>query len=126
VNFEVLEDKKEMTHMNLLGVTVKISTGKLETEISRNEIIKETDKSYKMKNINDLLFGCLTFVSKDMIEKIQKGHYGDHINGFERTIWVVDDGNVTERSLIEKLKNEIRKELDNRKIDIDKMISKIG
>jgi len=112
--------------MNLLGVTVNISAEKLRVEISRNEIIKETDKSFKMKNTNDLLFRCLTLIPKDIIGKIQKGHYGDHVNSFERTVWVIENDNVTEQSLIERLKGEIRKELDIRKNHLDKMISNIN
>lgn len=112
--------------MNLLGVSIKVRVDKVEIEVSRNEIIKITEKQYKMKSGYDLIFNCLSNVPKDAIGKIQAGSFGgDYVDSFERKMWVLDDG-ITEQSIIETLKSEVRKELERRNIMCIKMMSNIN
>jgi len=111
--------------MNLLGVSLKITGEKVKTTVDRTAIEKETEKQYKVKNNSLLTFNCLSNISKDMIGKIQGGSFKDYINSFERKIWVIDDG-ISEQLLIEQLKEEIVKELDNRNIMNIKMMKGIN
>ena len=111
--------------MDLLGVSIRITGEKVEVNIDRTFVEKETPKLYKVRNCSLLTFNCLSAIPKDMIGVIQTGSFKDYVNSFERKIWVVDN-KTDEQILIDKLKQEIRKELRDRKFMCDRMMGNIN
>jgi len=102
--------------MNLVGIQLKSSTRPVvksdnSIQIKRIEVVKETDKFYKVQN-SGLIFNCLTQIPKTSIGVILKEN--EWIRQIERKIWVLEDSEYNEAYYITLIKEEVKKELEQR------------
>jgi len=112
--------------MNLIGVSLRLTDNKLEIEVSRLPIIKETDKVLKLNNNSELVSDCLANIPKDKIGVVQKGRFSDSVGNFERRLWDTDDSPENERKMIEHLKICARNEMERRRNTFDKMLDHLN
>jgi len=112
--------------MNLIGVSLKLTDQKLEIEVARLPIIKETDKVIKLNSNSELVFDCFVNIPKDKIGIVQKGRFSESVGGFERKLWDTDDSPENEQKMIEHLKICARNEMERRKYTFNKMLENLN
>jgi len=98
--------------MQILGVSVEVTGSKIEVVVKRVDVLKETEKMYKLVSYSGLVFDCLYNISKDKLNKVTINK--NFITSVRATIWVLDKG-LNEQVYINSLKQKIEKELVDRK-----------
>ena len=112
--------------MNILGISLRLTDAKMEIEVTRLQIIKETDKVLKLNSNSELSFNCLVNIPKDKIGIVQKGSFSDSVNGFERRLWDTDDSPENEQKIIEHLKICAKNEMERRRNTFEKMLDNLN
>ena len=106
--------------MKLLGICLTLEETKVEIDIDRVEIEKETKKMYKLgQNAYWKVFDSRRDVNKAELNLIRNDNF---FSSIRRKIWTIDDGTKEqEQRLIEKLKKDISNEVNIRLDTIVKM-----
>jgi len=112
--------------MNILGVSLRLTDTKMEIEVARLPIIKETDKVIKLNSNSELVFDCFVNIPKDKIGIVQKGRFSESVGSFERKLWDTDDSPENEQKMIEHLKICAKNEMERRRHIFDKMLDNLN
>lgn len=77
------------------------------------EIVKETDKTYKLKNNSSTIFDCLTNMPKDRVGIIQTEDR--YVTSITKKIWILEDEKYNREETINRLKQSMKEEIEKRK-----------